>query len=78
MELRRNYHRCLDDILEKLEIETFKKPCEILDVGCSSGLSSQAILKAFPNASVTGIDLSPYFLAVGEYLHQQRVNSVWL
>lgn len=37
----------------------------ILDVGCSVGISTRALGAAFPSAStVTGLDLSPYMLAV--------------
>lgn len=46
---------------------------EILDIGAATGLSSLALLKAFPGASVTALDLSPHFLAVGKYLQQQRM-----
>ena len=37
----------------------------LLDVGCSVGISTRALCGAFPEAgSVTGLDLSPYMLAV--------------
>lgn len=45
---------------------------DILDVGCATGLSSLALAKAFPEAQITGIDLSPHFLAVGRFEQQQR------
>lgn len=65
----------MNAILKDLKIrERFDEAFDALDVGCSSGRSSRAILEAFPSASVTGIDLSPYFLAVGSYLQEQRVN----
>lgn len=38
----------------------------------ATGLSSLALLEAFPGASVTGVDLSPYFLAVGRYEQRER------
>lgn len=41
-------------------------PKTILDVGCSTGYSSRHLRKAFPDVSITGIDASPYFLAVAE------------
>ena len=40
---------------------------DALDLGCSAGLSTRALAEAFPSAQVTGLDLSPYFLAVAEY-----------
>ncbi|KAG2492625.1 hypothetical protein HYH03_009041 [Edaphochlamys debaryana] len=44
----------------------------IVDLGCASGLSSRELLRAFPGAEVTGVDLSPYFLAVGRYEQERR------
>jgi trans-aconitate methyltransferase len=43
----------------------------VLDIGCATGLSSLALRQCFPAAHVTGVDLSPYMVAVGQY-HQQR------
>jgi ubiquinone/menaquinone biosynthesis C-methylase UbiE len=48
---------------------------DILDVGAATGLSSLALLAAFPGAAVTGIDLSPHFLAVGRHLQAQRAAA---
>jgi trans-aconitate methyltransferase len=42
-------------------------PNTILDVGCSTGISSRWLQQAFPEADITGMDLSPYFLAVAEF-----------
>ena len=40
-------------------------PRTVLDVGCSIGISTRALAAAFPDAeSVTGMDLSPFMLAV--------------
>lgn len=49
---------------------------DILDVGCATGLSSLALLRAFPQAHVTGVDLSPYMLAVGHHLQHTREVSL--
>lgn len=48
----------------------------VLDVGCAAGVSSQALREPFPAAHITGIDLSPYMIAVGRYHQEQR--QVWL
>ena len=40
---------------------------EILDIGCSIGISSELLTKAFVNSNVYGIDLSPYFLSIASY-----------
>lgn len=42
-------------------------PKTILDVGCSTGLSTTWMAQQFAGAAVTGLDLSPYFLAVAEF-----------
>lgn len=59
-------------------INTFRKihnlsaPIEsILDVGCSVGVSTRWLAAKYPQAEVTGIDLSPYFLAVAEFRERQ-------
>lgn len=41
-------------------------------MGCATGLSSLALLRSFPGAHVTGVDLSPYMLAVGHHLQRKR------
>ena len=38
----------------------------ILDVGCSVGASSHFLRETFPDASILGLDASPYFLAVAQ------------
>lgn len=43
-----------------------KAPSTILDIGCSTGLSTRWLQQEFPAADVTGMDLSPYFLSVAE------------
>ncbi|KAK7830454.1 putative phycocyanin operon protein w [Quercus suber] len=40
---------------------------DILDVGCSVGVSTGYLADKFPSAKVTGLDLSPYFLAVAQF-----------
>jgi SAM-dependent methyltransferase len=44
----------------------------VVDLGCATGLSTLALQRLFPGASLTGVDLSPHFLAVGRHLQQQR------
>ncbi|CAJ1978836.1 unnamed protein product [Sphenostylis stenocarpa] len=43
---------------------------DILDIGCSVGISTKYLADKFPTAKVTGLDLSPYFLAVAQ--HKQK------
>ncbi|XHX78756.1 MAG: class I SAM-dependent methyltransferase [Stenomitos frigidus ULC029] len=59
-QLRQSYH-------DVLKAQLPKAPTTILDIGCSVGMSTFALQNAFPDAQVTGLDLSPYFLAVAKY-----------
>ena len=63
--LRQNYH----DVL-KAQIPL--QPQDILDIGCSVGMSTFALQAVYPQAKVTGLDLSPYYLAVAKYHCLQR------
>ncbi|XP_058105687.1 uncharacterized protein LOC131249130 isoform X1 [Magnolia sinica] len=45
---------------------------DILDVGCSVGVSTRFLADKFPSANVTGLDLSPYFLAVAQYKDKRK------
>lgn len=63
--LRQSYH---DVLKAQLPIQ----PRDILDLGCSVGLSTFALQAVYPQANVTGMDLSPYFLAVANYRSRQR------
>ncbi|NUN66265.1 class I SAM-dependent methyltransferase [Pseudanabaena biceps] len=57
--LRQSY---LDIVKEKLP-----QPQDILDIGCSVGMSTFSLHKAYPSAKITGLDLSPHFLAIANY-----------
>jgi len=51
------------DILQ----EQMPQPHDILDVGCSVGMSTFSLKSAYPNSKITGLDLSPHFLAIANY-----------
>lgn len=63
--LRQSYHAALRTALPQ-------PPQAILDIGCSVGMSTFALQAEFPQAQITGVDLSPYFLAIARYRSQQR------
>ncbi|NEU82985.1 class I SAM-dependent methyltransferase [Nostoc sp. UIC 10630] len=70
--LRQSYH----DIL-KAQIPN--QPQEILDLACGVGLSTFTMQEIYPHAKITGLDLSPYFLAVANYRAGQRQAKInWL
>merc|ERR1719464_561536 len=41
-------------------------PRRLLDMGCSGGFSTNEMAKAFPGTDITGLDLSPHFLAAAK------------
>ncbi len=67
--LRQSYH---DIVKEQLPIQ----PRDILDLGCSVGMSTFALQALYPSANLTGVDLSPYFLAVAQYNSRQRNTPI--
>lgn len=67
--LRQSYHNI---IKEKIAIQ----PQDILDLGCSVGMSTFALQELYPSATITGLDLSPYFLAVANYNSRQRHSQI--
>lgn len=70
--LRESYH-------EVLKSKINHQPRNILDLGCSVGMSTFALQKVYPQAKITGLDLSPYFLAVADYRSKQRNTQItWL
>ncbi|NMG10892.1 class I SAM-dependent methyltransferase [Brasilonema sp. UFV-L1] len=70
--LRQSYH----DVLKQ---QIPQQPQDILDLGCSVGQSTFALQKVYPHAKITGLDLSPYFLAVAHYRSTQRhANINWI
>ncbi|MFM2310922.1 MAG: hypothetical protein RLZZ04_198 [Cyanobacteriota bacterium] len=70
--LRQSYHQALQ---QNLTIT----PNTILDLGCGVGMSSIALQEVFPQAKITGIDLSPYFLSVAQYRGKQQQHSIkWI
>jgi len=65
--LRQSYHNVL-----KAQIP--QEPKDILDLGCSVGMSTFALQATYPQAQLIGVDLSPYFLAVA-YHRSQELNA---
>jgi ubiquinone/menaquinone biosynthesis C-methylase UbiE len=61
-QLRQSFHAVLKERLPQ-------DPQQIVDLGCSVGMSTMAMQEAYPQAQVTGLDLSPYFLTVANYRH---------
>ncbi len=70
--LRQTYH---DVLKSKLSIQ----PQDILDLACSVGMSTLALQKTYPQAKLTGVDLSPYFLAIAQLRSRQQQLAInWI
>jgi ubiquinone/menaquinone biosynthesis C-methylase UbiE len=64
-QLRQSYH---DLVVQALPAP----PEQILDIGCSVGMSTFAMQAVYPTAQLTGLDLSPYFLTIANYRAEQK------
>ncbi len=69
-QLRQSYHQVLQENIPHA-------PQNVVDIGCSVGMSTVAMQSAYPQAQITGVDLSPYFLAVANYRHGDE-NIKWV
>ena len=70
--LRQSYH---DVLLTHVDTQSQ----DILDLGCGVGMSTFALKAIYPQAAITGVDLSPYFLAIAQYRSRDRHQAVqWL
>jgi ubiquinone/menaquinone biosynthesis C-methylase UbiE len=67
--LRQSYHDLLTSTITT-------PPQRIVDIGCSVGMSSFALQEIYPDAQITGVDLSPYFLAVANYRSQSQGKNI--
>jgi len=67
-QLRQSYH---DVLRQHLAVP----PQTIADLGCGVGMSTQTLHTTFPQAQLTGIDLSPYYLAVAHYRTSQALDA---
>ena len=75
--LRTEYSRCMTTMLVENHGVSLSEVHDILDIGAATGLSSVALLNAFPGDGirVVGIDLSPYFVAVGNHLLRDVIET---
>jgi S-adenosylmethionine-diacylgycerolhomoserine-N-methlytransferase len=56
----------------------FVKPRRILEVGCGTGANLSALAKTFPNAMITGVDVSDSMLSKSRRLLQKYGNRIEL
>jgi ubiquinone/menaquinone biosynthesis C-methylase UbiE len=69
--LRQSYH----DLLQQHLPYVLEK---IVDLGCGAGMSTFSMKQTFPQAELTGVELSSYFLAIAQYQgEQQSITTQW-
>ncbi|KAL0049057.1 hypothetical protein WJX82_005201 [Trebouxia sp. C0006] len=66
--LRSNYSTKMKQLMQEVHVNTDVR--HAVDLGCSTGLSTLELHHAFPEAQITAVDLSPYFITVAK--HDQR------
>ena len=69
--LRNNITHLTNEYIDKYY--DFTNEMNILDIGCSIGISTEYIKQEYEKHNVTGLDLSPFFLAIA--LHRNNKNS---
>lgn len=69
--LRDNFHKNMLKIFESRDF----KPKRILDVGCSTGLSTLKLHDSFPSAEIIGLDLSPFMVATAIHNINTRASQ---
>ena len=67
--LRQSYHDCLTPQLPQ-------PPEKIVDIGCGVGMSTMTLQDIYPQAEITGVDLSPYFLTVAQYRTEKQNRQI--
>lgn len=63
--LRNNYTNNIKDYYSNLNKST--DSLNILDVGCSVGISTESLYRKLKPNKITGIDLSPFFIAISKF-----------
>jgi len=67
--LRESYHEKMCTMLKCT-------PRAVVDIGCATGLSTFGLHQCFPDATVIGVDLSPYFVTVANYRLKEHSEAL--
>lgn len=65
--LRDNFHKNMLEMLNLKSNGYASSIKRVVDLGCSTGLSTIKCFESFPQAEIIGIDLSPYMLSVAKF-----------
>jgi ubiquinone/menaquinone biosynthesis C-methylase UbiE len=70
-----------NNITQSIEIyrslHALPQPDNIVDIGCSIGISTEFLKSTYKNAHVWGLDLSPYFLAIASYRNELYQHNIY-
>lgn len=70
--LRESYH-------DVLKTQLGYEPTEILDLHCTVGLSTFILQEYYPEAKLTGLDFSAYYLTLAHYQGEQKQSPInWI
>ena len=67
-------HNATDSIKNYVYHHIHRPVHSILDMGCSTGISTNYVHHAFPKSNILGIDLSPYFFSTAVY-SSEKMNQ---
>lgn len=71
--LRHNITKRIDYYRSLHDIDT---PKNILDIGCSTGISTEFLRNQYKSSTMWGVDLSPYFLAVAKHRNDRDERDI--
>ena len=57
---------CFHPLQDYLQAHSLPQPATLLDIGCGPGPSSREAADLWPGTQVTGVDLSPHYIALAE------------
>ena len=72
-----NYPQMVEALVAAMPFE-YSAPIRVIDLGCGTGTVAQAVLKLFPNANITCLDLVENMIALAQakLAHNPRVRFV--
>lgn len=78
----RDYQNLADPQRESAEavlgmIPASAAPVTILDAGCGTGILTEGLLRRFPSAAVTGLDISPAMLEEAKFFLDAEPRLTW-
>jgi len=71
--MRYNISENVNNYFKSIHGNKYYFPKNALDIGCSTGISTEYLKKSVgSNCEIHGVDLSPYFIGVAEYINKKK------